>query len=189
MSISTNFTTASSTNPAPPDTREAEAALHSWGIEFTKRADGLLEVQNLDISNIRLTKLPDLTCVVVNGHFDCSENKLISLIGAPQNVKGDFSCYSNQLTNLAGCPKMVGRDFYCRRNKLTSLAYISKIRGRVESDFGPFANSDAISPELLKLSRQEIDEIIARAIAPLPYTFSLKTPVPMRPRSPKKAAP
>ena len=57
----------------------------------------------------------------VSGNFDCSNNQLTSLEGAPQEVGKDFDCYSNQLTSLEGAPQEVGRDFSCENNKLTSL--------------------------------------------------------------------
>ena len=151
-------------NPSPPDTREAERALRGWKVKFKNRADGYLEVQDLDISYKYLTKLPDLTCVVVKRVFRCSNNQLIS---------------------LAGCPKSVGKGFWCGGNQLTTLCYISKTKGKVRSDLGDFANSDAIPPELLKLSQEQKDAIIARAIAPLGYDLSLKHPVIIKPKPPK----
>jgi hypothetical protein len=246
------FGSAAQSPVTGPDTREAEAALRSWGIEFTKRADGFLEVEDLDISYKGLTKLPDLTCVVVNGNFDCSLNKLTTLEGAPQSLKGDFICSGCQLTNLSGCPQnvgghfncsdnrlttltgapktvsgdfscaynqlttltgapqTVGRDFECHdnqlntligapqtvggyfecdKNKLTTLYYISKTSGKIYSDLGNFDNSAAIPPKLLKPSQEQIDEIIARAIAPLPYALSLNEDINIKRRPRKKAAP
>ena len=57
----------------------------------------------------------------VSGHFDCGNNQLTSLAGAPQEVSGGFDCSNNILTSLKGAPKKVGRDFYCGGNSLTSL--------------------------------------------------------------------
>jgi hypothetical protein len=57
----------------------------------------------------------------VGGGFNCSENKLTSLKGAPQKVDWGFYCEDNKLTSLAGGPQEVGRDFECHRNQLTSL--------------------------------------------------------------------
>ena len=65
----------------------------------------------------------------VDGHFDCSENKLTSLEGAPQEVGEDFRCYDNNLTSLEGAPKVVGEDFDCSENKLTSLKGAPKVVG------------------------------------------------------------
>ena len=57
----------------------------------------------------------------VGKYFDCHRNKLTSLVGAPQKVGGGFDCGDNQLTSLEGAPKISGDDFYCYNNKLTSL--------------------------------------------------------------------
>jgi hypothetical protein len=49
----------------------------------------------------------------VGGSFFCYNNRLTSLIGAPQTVGGTFDCVFNQLTTLAGAPQKVGGYFYC----------------------------------------------------------------------------
>jgi len=57
----------------------------------------------------------------VKGDFDCSNNKLTSLEGAPKYVGGNFYCSHNQLTSLEEAPERVEGGFYCSNNKLTSL--------------------------------------------------------------------
>jgi len=102
---------------------DAEKALNSWGIDYTKRADGSLFVPgSLDLSNKGLTSLPDLSNLSVGGDFYCYSNQLTSLAGAPQSVGGGFWCNDNELTSLAGAPQSVGGDFSCGENQLTSLA-------------------------------------------------------------------
>jgi len=76
---------------------------------------------NLDLINKGLTKLPDLSEVVVKGGFSCSFNQLTTLKGAPKEVGGGFRCQSNKLTSLKGAPQIVGGDFICSYNQLTSL--------------------------------------------------------------------
>jgi hypothetical protein len=68
----------------------------------------------------------------VGGNFVCSDNKLISLEGAPKYVNGWFDCSNNQLISLKGAPKYVGGDFYCEYNNLTSLKGAPE---RVEGSF------------------------------------------------------
>jgi hypothetical protein len=76
----------------------------------------------LDLSKLKLTKLPDkLKNVSVGRNFDCSLNNLTSLVGAPNSVGGYFDCHSNDLTSLDGAPSSVGLGFDCSFNKLTSL--------------------------------------------------------------------
>ena len=84
--------------------------------------DGFMIKGNVDLSNKGLTKLPDLSKVIVEGHFSCSDNQLTSLAGAPLEVGGHFNCRNNQLTSLQGAPQKVGGSFNCRINQLTSLA-------------------------------------------------------------------
>jgi hypothetical protein len=57
----------------------------------------------------------------VTGSFDCDNNSLTTLEGAPQKVKGSFNCDLNSLTSLVGAPQKVGVSFYCGNNSLTSL--------------------------------------------------------------------
>jgi hypothetical protein len=79
--------------------------------------------------NKGLTKLP-LKFNKVNGHFNCSYNRLTSLEGAPKEVNRNFNCNNNQLTSLEGAPKKVNR-FECATNQLTSFKFSpSEIKGR-----------------------------------------------------------
>lgn len=52
----------------------------------------------------------------VKGYFDCSDNKLTTLEGVPQEVGGYFDCRYNELTSLDGAPNEVKDDFYCINN-------------------------------------------------------------------------
>lgn len=55
------------------------------------------------------------------GFFDCSENNLTSLDGAPVTVDDDFDCSNNQLPSLVGSPSKVKSSYFCNENNLTSL--------------------------------------------------------------------
>jgi len=57
----------------------------------------------------------------VSGFFNCSDNSLTSLAGAPQSVDSFFNCSDNSLTSLEGAPQEVGSSFNCSDNSLTSL--------------------------------------------------------------------
>ena len=78
---------------------------------------------NLSLDEMGLTELPDiLKNVSVGGTFDCSRNKLTSLINAPKYVDGTFYCHYNELTSLKGSKEtVIDEHFYCTNNKLTSL--------------------------------------------------------------------
>ena len=72
----------------------------------------------------------------VNGYFDCHNNQLTSLEGAPQTVNGHFDCDNNQLTSLVGAPQTVGVSFYCTNNQLTSLVGApQKVSGKFYCDY------------------------------------------------------
>jgi hypothetical protein len=57
----------------------------------------------------------------VSGNFNCGNNQLTSLQGAPAKVSGSFYCFNNQLTSLQGAPAKVSGSFGCGNNQLTSL--------------------------------------------------------------------
>ena len=82
--------------------------------------EGFVIQGDVNLFNMGLTELPDLSKVVVMGNFRCSWNKLTSLEGAPKEVDEGFYCSSNQLTSLKGAPRKV-KNFNCSDNQLTSL--------------------------------------------------------------------
>ena len=84
---------------------------------------------DVDLSSLLLTELLDLSDVEVGSVFDCDNNNLTSLEGAPQTVGGSFYCNNNNLTSLEGAPKIVDGRFYCIDNNLTSLKGIPKTIG------------------------------------------------------------
>jgi hypothetical protein len=43
----------------------------------------------------------------------CHDNKLTTLVGAPQTVEGHFNCLDNQLTTLEGAPQTLWSYFRC----------------------------------------------------------------------------
>ena len=76
---------------------------------------------DIDLSHSNLTKLPDLSNVVICGSFNCSGNRLSSLEGSPQRILGDFNCSHNKLTSLKGSPSIIQHDFDYSYNNLTVL--------------------------------------------------------------------
>ena len=93
--------------PATPEEIEArkkqytEIAVKEWVEEFLKRSDikknsdGSYDVEgDVKLYDLKLTKIP-IKFNKVNGTFDCSDNKLTSLEGAPKVVGGSFWCDNN----------------------------------------------------------------------------------------------
>lgn len=83
--------------------------------------DGHFEIRgNLDLSNMGLKELPDLSMVSISGDFVCSHNPLTSLQGCPKSVGGDFVCEYTDIADLRGAPRFAG-SVYVSHNRLTSL--------------------------------------------------------------------
>lgn len=108
---------------------------------------------DLDISGLGLTKLPNLSTVTVTGNFNCANNNLTSLRGAPHHIGKNFSCRHNAIRDLMympshigdgidlsennifslnGAPEIVNGFFFCSSNSLVTLLGGPKI---VKSDF------------------------------------------------------
>jgi hypothetical protein len=146
-----------------------------FGIENWTIIDGLVDVDgDVYLSHRRLTKLP-LKFGRVSGNFDCRNNNLTTLEGAPKEVVGDFSCYNNKLTTLEGAPKEVGGyfwcsnnklttlegapkevggNFWCRNNNLTTLDHMPNVRGNI------YINNNPLPKEILNLPKDKLKDVI-----------------------------
>jgi hypothetical protein len=137
-----------------PQVSEAEQLLIDEEVPYERLADGgLLALGNLHLGSQGLTRLPDLSCVIIYGGFTCAYNKLTSLEGAPKYVRGYFSCYDNQLTTLKGAPAAVGGNFSCTGNQLSDLEGAPRTFKKLLSDFGRFGSWDDV-PEYLRTSAE-----------------------------------
>jgi hypothetical protein len=104
-------------------TKRQETFLNQYtrGTWSVNPATGLVDVQGSFDCSRRLKSLWGIRFGTVTGDFNCFNNQLTSLEGAPQTVTGGFNCHSNQLTSLEGAPLTVGGDFSCVWNQLTTL--------------------------------------------------------------------
>jgi len=93
---------------------------------------------SVNLNNLHLTELFDLSDVEVIGPFYCSGNNFTNLKGAPHTVRGNFQCHGSNLTSLEGAPHTVYGDFNCAGNNLTSLEGAPKI---VIGDFNCIKNN------------------------------------------------
>lgn len=83
---------------------------------------GLVDVYgDFDCSDNDLEDFNGIKFGVVDGNFNCSKNKLTSLVGSPKQVNGSFICAYNQLTSLEGVPQKIVKIFNCSYNQLTTL--------------------------------------------------------------------
>lgn len=63
---------------------------------------------------------------LIAGSFNCSRNKLTSLVGGPRKVLHDYRAHKNLLSNFDGFPEFVGMTMQLANNKFTSLHNIHK---------------------------------------------------------------
>ncbi|MCQ2210001.1 MAG: hypothetical protein MJZ34_06890 [Paludibacteraceae bacterium] len=75
---------------------------------------------NVCLRHLGLKKLP-IKFVNVSGFFDCSDNILTSLDGAPNEIGDYFDCQYNELTNLEGFPSNIGGGIDLSHNQISSL--------------------------------------------------------------------
>jgi hypothetical protein len=77
---------------------------------------GDISFSDLDLGDFRGIRFSEVT-----GNFNCINNNLRSLEGAPQKVGGNFNCSNNRLKDLNFAPSEVGGIFDCSLNELASL--------------------------------------------------------------------
>ncbi len=101
--------------------------IRNWSIN----SEGLVDVNGIvDLEDKNLNELP-LNFGYVSQYFDCSDNLLTSLKGAPKSVGEFFDCSYNYLTSLQDSPQSVGGNFWCWENELTSLRFAPYVEGGV----------------------------------------------------------
>lgn len=76
---------------------------------------------NVSLSYKKLKKIP-FKFNKINGNFDCSNNSLICLQGAPDIINGSFYCSYNHLQNLEYAPSYVEKAFYCNHNNIENIS-------------------------------------------------------------------
>lgn len=98
-----------------------EAWMQEMKIEDYTINNGVVDVDgDVNISHRDLTQLP-IQFGEVSGYFDCSFNKLTSLVGCPTRVGQHFMCNKNRLTTLVGGPAFVEGLYDCGANELITL--------------------------------------------------------------------
>jgi hypothetical protein len=100
----------------------------------------------------------------VGGGFNCSNNSLTSLEGAPLKVGGFLDCSYNKITSLEGAPSTVGLGLYCPGNPV-SESVLKALYKRMKSGM---SWPDSVAEEWDSIESDE-DKIL---LAPSNSTFS-----------------
>lgn len=96
--------------------QDAQEALEMLGVKYAVE-DGVVTVKgNIDMSNLGLARLPDLTKVRCLGRIDVSSNRLLTLEGLPQGSVMELEARKNLLVCFAGAPARVLGCFDYRDN-------------------------------------------------------------------------
>lgn len=104
---------------------------------------------NVVIASKKLSKIP-IQFDQVKGSFNCSDNLLESLEGAPYCCYESFNCSHNRLTTLQYSPKSVGISFDCGFNDLKTLEGMPRvIYGNVRATNNKLKNLSG-SPEIIE---------------------------------------
>jgi len=129
------------------DSQELTQEQKDWLDEGCKRGIGYWEINsetglidvkgNFRCDNRNLTDLKGVRFGHVTGYFNCAENQLGSLAGAPYYVGVSFFCNNNLLESLEGGPQHVGGGYYCSTNRLRSLVGAPR---KINDDFNCFNN-------------------------------------------------
>ena len=119
---------------------------------YTINEDMSIDVKNqyVNFACKNLTLLP-LKFNMVESHFGCSSNRLISLEGCPNYVGGNFFCSKNfNLYTFDGCPDYIDEQCYVHSNKpineIFDLFHRTRIKDLIESwnKFSPVYRKDGI---------------------------------------------
>lgn len=105
-----------------PSNASPEKVLSLLQVPYAKHRGKITAHSSINLSNLNISLLPDMSNVTIMGDYDCSDNKLSSLRGAPSSVHGDFNCKANKLQNLKGAPQSITGSFNCAMNELRSLS-------------------------------------------------------------------
>jgi len=90
---------------------------------YSIRQNGEVDVRgDVDLTSRNLHKLP-IVFNHVTGIFNCSNNRLTTLMGSPKYVGHDFICSLNELPNLVGAPEYIGGNFICSHNLKLNSTY------------------------------------------------------------------
>lgn len=128
---------------------------------YTINSDLTVDVDNfVDISAKNLSYIP-VQFGVVESFFDCSYNRLISLIGSPKKVGNNFNCSYNLLTSLKGTPKETGGYLTHNNPYLDSITDLPISLFKKSLNYGWYVNFNyKIKQEYFKKHIKDNSELI-----------------------------
>jgi hypothetical protein len=170
--MKTDFDTAA--GPHAP----TEKFLQELGLWFAQQSCGLyVVIGDITLSNKKMTRLPDLSRIhlegslfcdncgletmegspaIVTGRILCRHNKLKDFMGISKHIglpglRGGVCAEGNALVSLRGLPENMGPTFYCENNPgLVSLFGLPKTVTDLRTPFGNFTSYAQIPADLLR---------------------------------------
>jgi hypothetical protein len=157
---------------------EYENEYERYGLDIDKivfNTDGSIDYHgDVNLSNKKLTKIP-FNFRNVYGHFDVSNNKLISLKGCPEKTY-KFHCGWNQLVSLEHGPKSVTTVYNAEHNKLKNIDFIATEytkcniylqHNEISSiDYNIISNLSFVSANVFYISYNLLEDVILK-----PFSF------------------
>ena len=114
---------------------------------YTINPDGNVDVDgNVDLSYMKLVKIP-LKFNRVDGSFFVMGNSLSNLDNSPVEVNGHFDCYDCSITSLIGSPIIVGKDLILTDNPISIIDSSIEVRGDIHIDDTNFDEKIKLLPQ------------------------------------------
>ena len=108
------------------------------------------DILSINISDMSVKSLPDLTRFKNLEILYCTNNQLTSLPTLPQNLK-ILNCYNNQLTSLPDLPQNL-KELYCFYNQLTLLPTLPQNLKELSCSYNELTSLPTL-PQNLKILR------------------------------------
>ncbi len=109
---------------------ETIAWLDKYGVEnYTINDDLTVDVAGGVLLNKKELTAIDVKFNLVQGHFNCSNNKLSSLEGCPEKINGNFDCSKNLLNSLEFGPKKISGGYTFSESDINNFEFIPEYCG------------------------------------------------------------
>ena len=117
---------------------------------------------NIDLCDMGLDKLPDMSTVTVVYGYNCANNNIKDLIGAPNSVYGDVRFTKNPLTSLRGMPRNISGKIYLSDTQLTPKSFVPLyMENKLDDIIGVDEKIIAAWREQIAMRKAKIANIVA----------------------------